>query len=279
MKDLIRALTPRSLRNWVRQPKRSWQYISDRIGYRLRGACTVQIRSDWTVRCHPASVNHFTVFTQDTDQAKELEGFIQHCKSGMQFIDIGAHYGLFALAAARYGGATAKVVCVEASPAAAEILRENVSLNAPNGVVQIMNVAMGTEDGKLKMLSTGPAGSDYFVSAPPDRADTILVRQIALATAIKESGISPTHIKMDVEGFEDDVIRGGIEVLKHFRPTLFLELHGTYLRERHRDPAEVLRMLHECGYVRMEDNGMFLTDEAIRSLNFECRIICHPVIK
>ena len=275
MSDLIRRLTPRILRNWVRQPRRSVRYVLDRLTYACSGADTVQLRPDWSVRCHPASREHFIVFSRDPAQRAELDLFIRHCTAGMQFLDIGAHYGLFALAAHRFGGADVRTVCIEASPKAAQILQANLDANEARNI-SLLNVAMGASDGTLEMLSTGPAGSDYFVSVPAGRSDTVSVRQLSLTTVLRESSLRPTHVKMDIEGFEDDVIAGGLALLQEHRPILFLELHGNYLRARQRDPALVIRHLRECGYECIEEEGVELTDELIAKRDFECRLVCSP---
>ena len=275
MRDLIRRLTPRSLRNWIRQPRRSARYVLDRVAYACGGASAVKIRSDWSVRCHPASRDHFSVFDRDPAQRAELDLFIRHCAPGMQFLDIGAHYGLFALAAHRFGGNGARVVCIEASPKAAAVLRANLYANSAANVT-VLNVAMGATDGTLEMLSTGPAGSDYFVSVPAGRSDTVSVRQLSLPSALRETGLRPTHVKMDIEGFEDDVIAGALDVLRELRPILFLELHGGYLRARQRDPAGVIRHLRACGYELVEEDGHALSDEDLAARNYECRLVGRP---
>jgi FkbM family methyltransferase len=273
---LVRQIVPRPLRNWVRQPRRSAQYVFNRIAYHFRGAETVRIRDDWSLKCHPASRAHFTVFQTDLAQRAELDMFIRHCTVGMQFLDIGAHYGLFALAATHFGGTSAGVVCIEASRKAANILESNLAANRAESQVKVLNVAMGATDGTLQMLSTGPAGSDYFVSAPAGRSDTTTVRQLSMTTVLRETGIRPTHVKMDIEGFEDDVIAGALTTLKELHAVLFLELHGGYLRARERDPATVIDHLRQCGYQHFEENGTVLSDADFASRNYECRLVCLP---
>jgi len=276
MSNLIRRLTPRTVRNWVRQPKRSVRYVLDRLAYVCIGCSEAQVRPDWRVRCHPASRNHFSVFASDPSQEAELDSFIKYCQPGMQFLDIGAHYGLFALAAARFGGAGARIVAVEASANASVVLKANIAANEAAGLVQVVDAAMGARDGAIEMLSTGPAGSDYFVSAPAGRPDTTVVRQVSMASVLCETRLRPTHIKMDVEGFESDVIEGGKNCLRDNWPILFLELHGAYLWARGHDTAQVVRQLRDCGYTRFVENATSLDDGDFSRRNFECRIACFP---
>lgn len=275
MINLIRRFTPRALRNWVRRPERSARYVFDRVVYALGGLREVQVRPDWTVRCHPGSAKHFAIFASDKAQSAELDAFVRYCRPDMQLLDAGAHHGLFALAAIRFGGSNVRVVCVEASRKAAEILVANVAANSVERQVRVLNVAIGAADGTVQMLSTGPAGSDYFVSTSANRADTIAIQQRSMATVLQQTGLCPTHVKIDVEGFEDDVVSGSANLLKQNRPILFLELHCDWLRARRRDPMSVISDLHKCGYERLEENGRQLSDNEI-TLRSECRLVCLP---
>jgi FkbM family methyltransferase len=274
LREPIRRLTPRVMRNWLRQPKRSIGYLADRLDYLWHGASEVAVRPDWRPRCHPASRNHFSVFATDLAQAAELNTFIGYCCPGMQFLDVGAHYGLFSLAAIRFGGPTARAVAVEPSPKARAVLRQNFVLNDVTAQVEIIEAAVGAANGTLPVLTTGPAGSDYFVSAPMNRTDTIRIPQRSLNTILRETDLRPTHMKLDIEGFESDALSGGAESLREFRPILFLELHGAYLKSRGHDPRDVILQLQECGYTRFEKQGQLLREEDFIACNFECRMTC-----
>src|SRR6478735_8893321 len=91
---------------------------------------------------------------------------------------------------------------------------------------------------------------------------------------LEQTGLVPTHIKMDIEGFEDEAIAGGLDCLRKYRPILFLELHGRFLRARGIDPAQVLRRLRDSGYARTLKDGADVPEQALRACDFECRIVC-----
>jgi FkbM family methyltransferase len=183
---------------------------------------------------------------------------------------------LFSLAALHFGGSDAHVVAVEASANASKILTANLAANGASNRVDVVNAAMGATNGTLQMLSTGPAGSDYFVSAPADRTDTIPVRQLSMPGVLRQTRLIPTHVKMDIEGFEDEAISGALESLREHRPVLFLELHVRFLRTRGRDPAAILERLCQCGYVRFEENGITLSIAELAAREMDCRIVCMP---
>lgn len=274
LRSIVRKCTPCTLRNWLRTPSRSLAYIWHRVLFVVRGSQTVQVRKDWNTRCHPAAREHFEVFQTDPVQSSELDAFISHCPQGIRLLDVGAHYGFFAVAALHYGGPDAQVVCIEASPGAFKILRSTVELNRCLDRTEMLNVAMGAEDGMLPMLTTGPIAGDYFIVPTEERSDTILVPQRTLSSVLKETGFVPTHMKLDIEGFEFEVIESGLEVLRKLHPVLFLELHGTALKARGRDPEKVIQMLRDAGYTHFSLGDTDLTPVMMADQGFNCRMIC-----
>ena len=66
----------------------------------------------------------------------------------------------------------------------------------------------------------------------------------------------PTHLKIDVEGAELEVIQGAAKTLASpSGPTVFLELHNSIIKDEGEDPALVLRALESYGYsIQQFDN-------------------------
>src|SRR5690348_11200924 len=56
-----------------------------------------------------------TGFSQLDEGIRELDQFIASCTPGMQYLNCGAHLGIFAITAAHYGGETARCYGFEPS--------------------------------------------------------------------------------------------------------------------------------------------------------------------
>ena len=67
---------------------------------------------------HSAFHRGYSWCTSDDELIEELDSFIAHCRRGMVLFDVGAHFGVFSLAALHYGGPDAIAVAVDPSPAA-----------------------------------------------------------------------------------------------------------------------------------------------------------------
>jgi FkbM family methyltransferase len=234
----------------------------------------LELLPGWSVKCHPASRSHFQSFEDDPAQRDELRAFFSHSSTVTKLLDIGAHHGVFTLAALHCGGPTARVVAVEPSTRAAEILKINLQLNNRADRVRVENIALGPTDGELKMLTTGPAGADYLVVPASARSDTTCVPQRSLASFLRETEFQPTHVKMDVESCEYEVLESSVELLAGLKPILFLELHGNMLRARGKDPARVPEMLRAAGYRRFLELGRALDPLELASREQPARLVC-----
>ena len=246
--NLLRAVIPRTIRNALRRPGASLRQLFQRWNYARGKVEEVRILPGWTVRCHPICVDEFGVFQRDAEQELEMQCFARLSAPGMHFLDVGTHWGVFTLAALHFGGGEVRVMGIEASDAAARVYRENLVLNSAGDRVTLINAACGDRVGELKMLTTGAGSADYFVHADENRPDTITVPQVSIDHAVSTRGFVPSHLKIDVEGFEEEVLVGARNTLTTHRPILFLELHGDFIRQRHRRPEAVLDLLKSMNY-------------------------------
>jgi len=275
--NLVRSILPRGVRNAIRKPGTSLDRLNSRWK-RFRGeVAQVEVIPGWTVKCHPICTGEFSVFRNDVQQEPEMQCFARLSCEGMRFIDVGTHWGVFTLAALHFGGPQARVLGIEASDSAAKIYRDNLHINEVEGRVIVVNAACGDRVGELKMLTTGAGGADYFVIPATDRADTISVPLVSVDHVVKEHSFSPTHLKIDVEGFEEEVLQGARRTLLEARPIIFLELHGDLIRQRGTRPEAVLEKLSAAGYTEWQKlDGSPLSMEELSRDAFNARFTARP---
>lgn len=164
--------------------------------------------------------------------------------------DIGANVGLYTDKFADWAGPGGHVVSFEPNPATAERLHSQVGAR-PN--VTIIPVGLGAHAGEFRMAG----GSDALAATSRvvhdgDAAGTIVV-QIETADEVLADGRAPEPnvAKIDVEGFELDVLQGMDEILsRESLRAIGIEVHFGILAERGLKgaPATIESLLKQAGF-------------------------------
>lgn len=273
-KKYLRVVVPRGLRNWLRSPMRSVEWAWDEVKHAAGGNETVEMRPGFSIICHPGVYN-FAYHLQhtDPDQAEEFDGFIRYARPEMILFDIGAHFGLFSLAALHYGGQKAVAVAVDPSPTATRIVKIQARLNNVSERLRVIEAAIGDHTGVQSMVAVGIMAGGYFVSPKGDHTgnELTVTKALTVDDLAHEHRLKPTHIKIDVEGDEAAVLRGAQRTLSAMdAPLLFVELHNQLVSERGGDPGQAISLLQEYGYEMFDSGGepicakMMLQKEIVR---------------
>jgi FkbM family methyltransferase len=207
---------------------------------------TLQIRPDIQIVCHPGAYR-VAVQSQlaDLDQALEFQNYISHCTPGMSLFDVGAHFGIFSLVAAHFQG---RAVAIDPSPEALRMVDVQAGLNNWSDRIRTIRAAVSDNTGGIDMLAAGVLSDHYFVvSSGRDQSELTHLDSVTVDQLSGSHG-PPTHLKIDVEGFEAAVLRGARRTLKDSIPLVFLELHNEILLANGGDPNAALNELESVGY-------------------------------
>jgi FkbM family methyltransferase len=236
----------------------------------------VEVRPGWQLVCHPRAYRaSYHAQCDDPEQVAEFDDFIHACTEGMILFDVGAHFGLFALAALHYGGPRARAVAVDASPPATRMIAIQARLNGAGRRLQVVRACVCDAVGTRAMVAAGVLADGYYMPPGGDHTGREITQTAAttLDALIEQTGLTPTHVKIDVEGFEHEVLIGGESLFRRHHPLLFLELHGDVIRARGQDPLAVLRRACEYGYSQLERDGQPVTAEQAARLRL-ARLVC-----
>jgi len=178
----------------------------------------------------------------------------------MFLFDIGAHFGIFSLAAAHFGG---RAVAVDASPTATRMIEIQNRVNGLESKVRVIRAAVSDAGGVMEMLSSGVFSYGYFkVAGGRSKSELTRVKAVTIDEMADKFG-GPTHIKVDVEGHELAVLRGARATLSHSSPVLFLELHNEMVISEGRNPGDVLDELAHLGYAMFGLDGQLVSRDAV----------------
>jgi hypothetical protein len=152
-KGIVRNIVPRSVRNWVRSPRKSVEWLWDSLSFSFGATKELALLPDWRVICHPRVHKVFS-FSQltDPDQSEEFRNFVRYCDPSRCLFDIGASYGAFSLVAAHFGGTA---IAVEPSPIATRFIRVECQLNGFEKNIKIVEACASDGIGEVEMLCSG----------------------------------------------------------------------------------------------------------------------------
>ncbi|MBA2347556.1 MAG: FkbM family methyltransferase [Solirubrobacterales bacterium] len=164
--------------------------------------------------------------------------------------DVGANVGFFSLLGARLVGEAGRVVAWEPVTAVAELAREAALRSGLEARVEVRSEAVGAAVGSEELLVCEDASWSHLASRGNVAGTRVTEVSVTTLDAALSGGARPPDVvKLDVEGSEADVLRGGRELLASHGPVLVIELHDT--------AAEVCDLLAAAGYLaeRLDGQG------------------------
>lgn len=127
---------------------------------------------------------------------------------GDRIADVGAFIGLYAIALGKRTGPTGGVIAFEPDEHSCAAVRRHVDLNGLGGVVQAVRSAVGTMDGEIWFTADKNIQNQI---AQPGAAGAKPVPSVTLDAYFKGQRLD--LLKVDVEGFEEEVLKGAEQLL------------------------------------------------------------------
>jgi FkbM family methyltransferase len=169
-------------------------------------------------------------------------------RPGMTVADVGANVGYYTLLAASCVGARGRVFAVEPSPYAYNRLRATVAANGLSQVVALQ-AGLGSAGGE-GLLYLPPAGNHSPSMVRCDRQDSVKVALRTLDDCLAEWRVDRLDLlKMDVEGFEPQILAGARSALSTGRIRAILcELNDWWLRQMGGSAEMLFRQITSQGF-------------------------------
>jgi FkbM family methyltransferase len=146
---------------------------------------------------------------------------------GDHVLDVGSNIGYYALLAADKVGPSGRVIGCEPAPGVFEILQHNVRRSKRQNV-EVFSWAVGAKSGSLEFYESEiPNWGSLFQNDSLMQTRTTNVPAKTVDEIVRDaSNFHPTALRMDVEGAELMVLEGAREVLREYKPCLFIEFHN-----------------------------------------------------
>jgi len=194
----------------------------------------------------------------------EINYIIQNVREGDICVDIGAHKGGYLFWFHKSVGKTGKVYAFEPQVILFSYLQRIVKIfNYQNTVLE--NKGLSSQPGVMNFFIpfTKKGTSPGAKIVGPDEKNTnshLKIEVTTLDAYFYERKIFPKLLKIDVEGHEKQVLRGGINLLKSCKPDIIIECENRY--QDNGDIFDVFNLLIEIGY-----KGYFMSDQGLTSVS------------
>lgn len=197
----------------------------------------------------------------ENDYEQENYHFLQkQLKPGMQVLDIGAHLGLFSSCSSKLAGKEGKIICFEPTPGTYSVLKETLRLNHCDNVIAVQAAVSAAEGRATFYVSdTAACNSNSLVNNKPEKdLHGYEVELVTIDGIAAQYSLQPDLIKIDAEGAELDVLRGGQKTLTEYKPVLILGLHPDFIQKKGDSLDAIWDLLMKYQY-RVQLDGKDLT--------------------
>ena len=183
----------------------------------------------------------------------DYEPYLKHnfkklIKPGDVVFDIGANIGFHTLYFAELVGNAGKVYAIEPIDINFKALTANLALNPFTNIIPV-NKAFGNKTESINIHinveQTNPGAFSITAEGPKNT----IINCIKGDEYVKEFGIEKVDVlKIDVEGFEFEVLKGLSTTINKHKPIIFFEYDRNYQLRSHVDPKSLFDFLADQGY-------------------------------
>jgi FkbM family methyltransferase len=170
-------------------------------------------------------------------------------RPGDTFIDFGAHVGYLTVAGALAVGKQGSVICFEANPGNADMLRRNcLNLDLPQ--VEVIEAAAWSEarSGEMSIARKNAGAGCAYQHDGIHHNDSALIEFVRCGDVLADKLTRLDVIKMDVQGSEAHVVKGMYELLEKYRPRILMEFAPKALTASGLSAADLLSDLRSLHY-------------------------------
>jgi FkbM family methyltransferase len=195
-------------------------------------------------------------------EQKSMDLFSKMISAGDTVIEIGGHIGYLSLYFASLS--QGRVIVFEPGKNNLPYIRRNV---AGKGNIVLIEKGAASTTGSLPFYIEALTGQNNsfvqdferlqvnqknaFVEAKPEE---VIVEVVKLDEFIEEENVTPAFVKIDVEGFEFDVLKGLLESLRKFHPICMIEIQSHH--------KEILSSMLNLGYLAFNEDLLLLEDHS-----------------
>ncbi len=182
---------------------------------------------------------------------------INECRNKECVIDIGAHIGLVSMPASTVINEKGIIYAFEPARENLKYLSKHIKINNIRNIKVIDSLVGATDQENVEFYEyLGPSGMNTSVNNNTTSGyKKTLCKQIKLDTFCEIESINPDIIKIDVEGFEYEVLSGAESIISKSKPLIFLSVHPKQLLQLGCSIKKLSSLIEQLKYKCTEIDG------------------------
>lgn len=239
---VTKRFTPRCAKEWLKSSLQNSFTCDYRFLNDSHGNSYVQIDNENQLfTTEKAGIDFDGIFNHD---AEEVSSFINIARGKSCFFDVGASRGVYSSIFTKIN--SNGISCAfEGATLSCLAIKELAEKNFVTDRIKVNECMVGDHDGK-DFFSLENCG--YIQVLENESIEKVEKKIITLDSFCTKNSLTPDIIKIDVEGYELEVIRGAQTILEKYSPIILLELHLSYLDRRGIFPHQILNLLTDKNY-------------------------------
>ena len=199
-------------------------------------------------------------------------------KVANRFLDIGSNMGFYSLALAKENPSLI-VDAFEPQPGVFKTLTRNTQINNLSERINLHNMGLGIKQTELTMYVpkfTGSGGASFKNLHEDEGAATEVKVKVQTLDSLELKDID--LIKIDVEGFELNVIMGSSKLILDSKPTIMVELLRKWMKPFDHTPQMFLEKMFQYDYkcFAIRQNDLIEIDTVNENTHETNFIFVHP---
>ncbi len=209
-------------------------------------------------------VDFFRLFPKDYEK-ENFKYIRRHIKQGDTILDIGAHIGLTAAIFGKIVKQEGKVFSFEPTPSSFATLKETIRINGLQNIVTPVNMPVTEKSGKVKFFvsNTDVDVANSLVEWEEGKTlNTIELNATSIDDFMEAQKIKRVDfIKIDAEGAELSVLKGGQKTFLRFKPLIILALHPVAINANGDSLLSIYEFVKKLGFKIYFENRELSSDE------------------
>jgi FkbM family methyltransferase len=201
------------------------RWLSWQIGSRLvPGPVVVPFVNDSKLIVSPGMTGATGNIYAGLHEFEDMSFVLHSLTANDLFADVGANIGSYTILASAVVGA--RCISIEPIPDTFEKLKRNILVNSIQHLVEAYNIGISKEDGIIK-FTTGLDTVNHAADKGESLSEDLIEAKVRTLDGLL-TGKQPKIVKIDVEGFETNVIAGADRTLSQASlSAVIMELNGS----------------------------------------------------